>query len=215
MSEMLAFSAQQVCRLTGLSQRQLRYWDQSGFFTPQYADDNRRRPYSRIYSFQDVVGLRTIALLLNKYRVPFRELQEVGAWLARHCHHPWSSKRFYVVNRHVVYDDPATGERVAGGPPAQLVLPIELDKIAGEMREAASQLRERGQDEIGQISKHRYVVRNADVVAGTRVPTSAIWHFHEAGYSPEEIVAQYPRLTVADVHAAIAHEEEQRQQRAG
>jgi hypothetical protein len=30
------FSAEQVCRLTGLSARQLRYWDLTGFFSPTY-----------------------------------------------------------------------------------------------------------------------------------------------------------------------------------
>jgi len=60
----LAFSQRQVGRLTGLAERQLRYWDDTGLVSPQYATENRRRPYSRVYSYRDVVGLSALALLL-------------------------------------------------------------------------------------------------------------------------------------------------------
>ena len=56
-----AFSADQVVKLTGLTIRQLAYWDDLGFFSPQYAADDRRSPYSRIYSFKDVVGCARLA----------------------------------------------------------------------------------------------------------------------------------------------------------
>ena len=58
-----AFSAENVSRLTGLSMSQLIDWDRIGFFRPEHASENRREAYSRIYSFQDVVGLRTLAVL--------------------------------------------------------------------------------------------------------------------------------------------------------
>jgi hypothetical protein len=45
-----AFTADQVVRLTGLSMGQLAYWDKLGFFQPQYAAEDRKSPYSRIYS---------------------------------------------------------------------------------------------------------------------------------------------------------------------
>lgn len=39
------FSADHVVRLTGLSMRQLSYWDNPGFFRPQYAASIGRRPF--------------------------------------------------------------------------------------------------------------------------------------------------------------------------
>jgi len=54
----LAFSADDVCRVTGLSQRQLAYWDKTGFFAPEFASP-KERPFARVYSFRDVVGLRS------------------------------------------------------------------------------------------------------------------------------------------------------------
>src|SRR3546814_1019024 len=63
-----AFGEEHVSRLTGLSVGQLRAWDRRGFFSPHYAYEDRRSPYSRVYSFRDVVGLRAIAVLKQKHR---------------------------------------------------------------------------------------------------------------------------------------------------
>lgn len=41
-------------------------------------------------------------------------------------------------------------------------------------------------------------------VAGTRIRVSNIVLWTEQGQSPDEIVAGYPHLTLADVHAALA-----------
>jgi uncharacterized protein (DUF433 family) len=41
-------------------------------------------------------------------------------------------------------------------------------------------------------------------VAGTRIRVSNVVLWTEQGQSPDEIVAAYPRLTLADVHAALA-----------
>ncbi|MCL5961066.1 MAG: DUF433 domain-containing protein [Chloroflexi bacterium] len=206
MSEMLAFSVEQVCRLTGLSISQIRYWDRQGFFTPQYVDDSRRRPFSRVYSFRDVVGLRTLALLRNKHHVSLQELRKVGAWLREHYESPWASLTFYVGGGKIFFDDPHDRVRRVGALPEQTAMHIEMERIAGETREALSQLRERRAEDVGQITRNRYVLHNAYVVAGTRIPTSAIWNFYRAGYSIDDIIQQYPRLTPDDVRAALAHE---------
>ena len=43
-------------------------------------------------------------------------------------------------------------------------------------------------------------------VAGHRIRVSdvALWHEHE-GLNPDEIVSQYPSLSLADVHSALAY----------
>jgi uncharacterized protein (DUF433 family) len=58
------------------------------------------------------------------------------------------------------------------------------------------------------------VLNNTPVVAGTRVPTEAIWNFHEAGYDTDAIIREYPQITAADVRAAIMYEESRRPRRA-
>jgi len=151
MSDIAAFTPDQVIALTGLSARQLTSWDRMGFFT------------------------------------------------------------FYVFGRSVCFDDPRTGTRVDGKMLGQtLFSEIPVLRVEQEMRAAANQLRERTAEEIGKIAQIRSVMSHAPVLAGTRIPTSAVWNFHQAGYSPVAIIEQYPSLTSEDVMQAIAYEKNRR-----
>jgi DNA-binding transcriptional MerR regulator len=204
--ELAAFTAEHICRLTGLSARQLSYWDRTEFFSPILLDEHKRRAFGRIYSFRDLVGLRTIATLRQEHGIPLQELRRVSEWLHQRCDTPWSSLRFALRGRRVVFHDPQTGRAVEPRGAGQEVLPIALEPIASEMRGASARLRDRQHEQIGHLSRNRYVVHNAWVVAGTRIPTTAIWHFHVAGFSPEAIIAEHARLTVDDIRAAIEFE---------
>src|SRR4051794_20125256 len=53
-----AFSEDQAAVLTGVSKRQLGYWDKSGFFRPSFSSPDDSGPFARIYSFRDLVELR-------------------------------------------------------------------------------------------------------------------------------------------------------------
>jgi uncharacterized protein (DUF433 family) len=44
---------------------------------------------------------------------------------------------------------------------------------------------------------------SALLIAGTCIPTAAIWHFNEAGYDESGILEQYPSPTARDVEAAL------------
>jgi uncharacterized protein (DUF433 family) len=205
-SEIVAFTSEHVCRLTGLSTRQVRYWDETGFFSPALVDGFRKRAFGRIYTFRDVVGLRVIAILRKTHKVPLQELRRVGAWLQTHHAQPWSKLRFAMAGRKVVFIDPDSGTVTEPRGEGQTVFDIAVEPIANEMREAADRLRQRKSEEVGQIVRNRYVVHNAWTIAGTRVPTAAIWNFHQAGYDSAAILEEYPRLTVEDVSAAIEFE---------
>lgn len=209
MKVILAFTAEQVSRLTGLSDRQLRYWNDTGFFKPSLADEPNR-PYGRIYAFRDVVGLRTIAIMRNTHRIPLQGLRKLGAWLTEQYDQPWSTLRFYVAGRDVYFDDSLNGTRRAGRQPNQTVITIEMDDIAEVTAENANKLRRREADEIGRVVQHRYVSHNSPVIDGTRIRTEAIWNFHNAGFDADAILEQYPRLTRADVDAAIDYERQKR-----
>ena len=67
---------------TSVSKSQLRYWDQTGFFTPAFANENRRVAFSRIYSFKDITSLRVINVLRNQYSVPLQHLRKVAVELS-------------------------------------------------------------------------------------------------------------------------------------
>lgn len=207
--EILALSAPQVCKLTGLSLHQLSYWDRTGFFSPAYASD-RRSPVSRVYSFRDVVGLRALADMRKQHHIPLQTLRQVGKFLSDHYDEPWSRLTFYIVGKQVYYS-PGEAQRVRSADKrAQTVLPFAMSRVEHQIREAIATMRARSPAEIGHTMQNRYVAENKRVLAGTRTPTSAIWDFHEAGYSDEQILREYPRLKKQDIRAAVEAEREQR-----
>jgi uncharacterized protein (DUF433 family) len=214
-SSIMAFSPEQARKLTGLTEAQLRYWDKTGFFSPRYVDEERHGAYSRIYSYRDVVGLRALAEMRKDVSV--QELRKVGEWLASHYEEPWSSLTFYLAGRRVFLDEPESGELVAGRPVGQVAMRVEMAKVARRVDAAVDELRKRRPDQIGQVAQNRYIVHNVPVLSGTRIPTAAVWDFHEAGYDSAAIMHEYPTLTPEDIHAAIEYERRRppRHRRAG
>jgi uncharacterized protein (DUF433 family) len=201
-----SFSAEQVERLTGLSKARLTSWDRTGFFAPSYADDDRRSPYSRIYSFRDVVGLRTLCRLRNEHYVSLQQLRQVADKLSHLANDLWSSQVLCVLDKKVVFDETGAGrlrEVVSG----QYVNGLALEEVISDMRRAVEQLRCRRGDQIGVITRSRFVNHNAAVIAGTRIPVRAIRDFAEAGYTAKQIIDEYPDLTEQDVAAALSYQE--------
>lgn len=208
MAEILAFSAWQVCRLTGITARQLSYWDSTDFFSPTYAEDSRRSPFARVYSFRDVVGLRALAQMRKRHRIPLQHLRQVGAYLTERYDEPWSRLTFYIVERRVFYEERQAVR--SADQRGQSVLPFAMRRVLGEVQRETDRMQARSSGDIGRITRNRYVAENRSVLAGTRVPTGAISNFHQAGYADDQILREYPRLTKDDIHAAIEFEANQR-----
>ena len=55
------YTSGEIIRLTGITGRQLRYWDSIDFFSPSHKSSRRR-----IYSFTDLIQLTVISMLLKK-----------------------------------------------------------------------------------------------------------------------------------------------------
>jgi uncharacterized protein (DUF433 family) len=206
MKEVFAFSAEQVRRLTGLTQRQLRYWDDTDFFSPALRDETRYAPFARVYSYGDVVSLRAIAELRKAFKVPLQHLRKVGLYLSQHYDEPWARLTFYVVGKTVYFQDERSAAIANAAGTGQEVMEFALERVEGDLSRAIERARTRDADWIGQIIKQRYVAQNRPVLAGTRVPTEAIWEFHLADYPTDAILREYPQLQAADVEAAIAFE---------
>lgn len=200
-----ALTPDQVTRLTGLTPRQLTYWDATGFFAPEYADPDRRSRLARLYSFRDVVGLRVLHQLRHHHDVPLPHLREVARRLAQGRTDFWATKRLKVWNRRVHVEDVGSG-RAEDALDGQGVL-FPLPDVAREVADGIAALRRRDPATVGRIERRRGVVGNAAVVAGTRVPVAAVQDFLRAGATPSQVVAEYPLLTEADVRAVMALDE--------
>lgn len=199
-----AFNEDQVSQLTGISKRQLRYWDSDGFFTPSLAYHDRSRVYSRLYSFRDLQSLRVLNRLRNEAHCSLPHLRDVKSKLAHLGEEMWAKTTLYVVKKRVVFVNPDTQnyEEVVSG---QSVMHIMLKVVTADVVEAIKAMQRRGEQSIGKLEKRRGVVHNQLVIAGTRIPVRSIKAFHDAGYSVEQINKEYPTLTPADIHAAINH----------
>ncbi len=202
-----AFSEEQAQRLSGVTRAQLRYWDQTGFFRPSYVEENRRVAFSRVYSFKDIVALRVLSVLRNRYKISLQYLREVSRKLGQLDSNPerWIETRLYPLNGRVLWYEPGSDlpQEVSSG---QYVAAVVLDEVVQNTKAAVQQLhRPKDSRGIGAIEKSRYVMHNAAVIAGTRIPVSAIKHFHDAGYSVQQIIEEYPDLRERDVIAAIEY----------
>ena len=204
------FSADHVTRITGLTSRQLAYWEKVGFFKPTFTKAGAGSKPIKVYTFQDVLGLRVIAVLLDEHKVSLQKLRRTAAELADHDSAPWSNLALTVCKGEVTIID----RRAARGvslPSGQYVLVPIIDQIR-YVRRAIADLSKRQSSQIGMTETHRNVAHNMRVFAGTRIPVRTIEKFLEAGYNVDAILREYPSLERRDVE--IAAEERRTKQAA-
>lgn len=200
-----AFSEEHVERLTGISRNQLRYWARTGFFSPSLSDEERRRAYSRVYSFRDVVCLQVLNTLRNESKVSLPHLREVKQKLAHLGDDMWAKTTLHVLKKKVHFVNPET-RKIEDVLTGQRVLQIPLRVVKGDMEKRVVSLWKRDKKIIGKIRKKRGVASSEPVIAGTRIPVRAIKAFHRDGYNISQIREQYPGLTQADIKAALEYD---------
>lgn len=202
-----AFSVDQVARLTGLTTNQLTNWDRTGFFSPKFADENRKAAFSRIYSFRDVASLRVLSAL-RKQNVSLQHLRKVSEKLSHLGDDRWTKTTLYVVNKKVAFIEPETQahREILSG---QYTFELQLIDVCADLKKDVEDLRRRDASTFGKIERNRWVAHNSFVIAGTRIPVRAIKNFHSAGFSVHQILKEYPDLAESDIKAAIAHEEKE------
>jgi len=201
-----AFSEEHAERLTGISRSQLRRWDRMGFLVPSYAWEDRRSPYSRIYSFRDIVSLRVLNDLRNNKKVPLQHLRQVSSRLSHLGDAKWTATVLYVLGKRVVFDDPRTSQREEIVS-RQRVFDIPLRVVISSTRQAVKEMNRRGEAEVGKIAQARFVMQNEPVFAGTRIPVASIKRFVDEGYPAAKIIREYPELTAADIETARAFQD--------
>ncbi len=199
-----AFSEEQIERIVGLSKGRLRYWAKTDFFRPTFVGDNPRAPFSRFYSFRDMVALRTLELLRVQNSVTLQHLRRVADKLSHLKSDLWTKTTLFVVHREVVFVSPEGGqpEGVLSG---QYVLGIPLAKVIEDTQRDVADFTRRRQDTIGKITRTRGVVHNRPVIAGTRIPVASVVRLHEDGFSHDAIISEYPDLTATDIEAALLY----------
>lgn len=208
--ELGAFTAEQVMRLTGISRRRLAYWLDSGILAAD-VDAARGRGHVRLFSFRNLVEVRVALWLRDK--VSLQLIRKIVARLRRGDgpDRPLVELRFAVIEdrsgrrppRHeVIVQGPDGSWEEARSGQKVLEITVPLQAFAEELHEAAEKDRRRRR-RAGKVERRRGVLGSTPVLAGTRVPTSAIRSLRNAGYSVDRILRNYPGLTKADVRAAL------------
>lgn len=198
--------ANDACRLSKITLDQLDRWERTGVFRREQAEGT-------LYSFRDVVGLRTLAVLRER-GVSLQYLRRVGEWIFHHYSvgTPWASLRFYVAGKKrkkVYFSDPEAGSPIAGPPPhpAPHQLAFEetfsVEEIASRVAMDARRLTRRTRGSVGKVEHIRGVVSGVPILKGTRIPVETIRNFHQAGYTVQAIAAEYPQLSSRDIEAAL------------
>ncbi|HYT80135.1 MAG TPA: MerR family transcriptional regulator [Actinomycetota bacterium] len=82
MAEPEGYRVPEVCRLVGISYRQLDYWARTGLVIPSVRDAGGSGT-QRLYSFQDLVQLRTIKSLLDT-GVSLQQIRKAVVFLRKH-----------------------------------------------------------------------------------------------------------------------------------
>lgn len=196
-----AFSEAQVERLTNLRKGRLRYWERTEFFAPTYLGADRNR--IRVYSFRDIVALRTLEMLRVQNNVPLQHLRKVAERLSRSGLDVWVQTTLWVMNRKVIFQAPGSNkpQEVVSG---QYVMDIPLARVVADTESDVREMRRRKEDEIGQVRNVRGIA-GGPVLAGTRIRVASVQRLFEDGFSVKDIQAEYPDLTEEDITAALAY----------
>lgn len=198
-----AFTDEQAARLAKISLNQLRYWDSTNFFKPSYGYENRRSAFSRIYSFDDVVGLKVLGQLRNVYEVPLQHLRRVRDRLASD-QSLWADEVVFVKDKQIYFNNEVgTFRNAETGEDTLPSIPIRA--VLNDIAESALRMKIRPSELTGKISKRKHIARNTEVFEGTRIPIDIVKEYLEEGYSYDEIITEYPALTRGDIEAAVRY----------
>jgi len=98
-SVVAAFTEAEVERLTGISQRQLRYWASDEFYIPGLKVEDKGLPTMRLYSFRDLLCLKVISALRNGSKIPLQELRRTKERLAHLGDDLWAKTTLYILGK--------------------------------------------------------------------------------------------------------------------
>lgn len=115
-------------------------------------------PYKRIYTFADVVTLRTLATLRRTHGVPLDELRRTAGRLSERDDGDMWHRSLWVLDRRVFFEDPC---RDAVLDRTGQVAMVEIAEIRPRTERDAAEWRRRYPATHGQLTRHRYVMHNA------------------------------------------------------
>ncbi|MCC6132081.1 MAG: DUF433 domain-containing protein [Acidobacteria bacterium] len=205
-----AYTADRAAALSGVPRSTLQYWARRGYLVPSVSPER-----TRLWSFPDLMGLRTIYWLRQPKRADGQDIPRTTMKAVRHA---LAALRMLdlglfetdhvtvAVTRagDVVVNDPSVPLHEVGG---QLLNPEMIDLILPFRTDEGT---------FGpNLSRPRDTIRivprklsGSPHVAGTRIETTAIYALHRRGFPTEKIRALYPILSGQALSEAVELEDQ-------
>ncbi|MBV8527697.1 MAG: DUF433 domain-containing protein [Candidatus Dormibacteraeota bacterium] len=200
-----AFTWERVGRLTGLSKRQLQYWDEQRFLRPTLSA-GRGRGHPRLYAFRDLVALR-VAADLRRQGISLQLIRKVDRYLRKLDYdHPLSELTFRVLGAELYFEESKTWRE--GRKPEQTVATYEVP-LAAIVEHLEADIAELTRRSVGRFERRRGALGSKELFAGTRIPVDSVRRMVAAGISDADIIAGYPDLEAGDI-AAVRREKPRR-----
>lgn len=197
----MSYSPAVASALSGASLRQLSHW--RGRRNPLLVPEQGRARGRVLYSYQDVVALRTVVYLrgrdvsLQKVRKAVEALRVMGE--TEHL----SAHRLVSIGKDVVWRLSRDDAVALTGQPGQQLL-AEMVDILGEFDDGrGTVVRPLAEPEPG-VAVDQGVRSGFPVIAGTRVPYDLVASLLADGVDPERISAIYPSVTADVARGALA-----------
>ena len=209
-----AFTTEQVLALTGVTRRKLAYWLDHEVVTAD-VDRARGRGHVRLFAFRNLLEVRVAVWLRDE--VSLQLLRKiVQRFREQGVEKPLADLSFAVLEstvgrqrREVVVQQPDGSWEHGESGQKIMEITVPLRRFAAEL-ETAIEKNWRRRRAVGKVERRRGVLGSTPVLAGTRVPTRAIWALHRAGYDIAQITENYPGLEAGDVQAALDEEQHRR-----
>jgi uncharacterized protein (DUF433 family)/DNA-binding transcriptional MerR regulator len=196
--DVLMLTRARIARLSGVTERRLAYWEQTGLLHSTIDEGLSASRRTRLYDFQDAMTAMVLAAL--RQQVSLQHVRQIVDHL-RGIKYEVTEVEFAVVGKQVYFQTP-DGNWGGIQDPGQIVLHQVLD--LRPLRSAVLGTGRREEAEVGRIEKRRGVHGSKPVLSGTRIPVRAVRAHMDAGRTEAEILAAYPALTQSDLEAVRA-----------
>ena len=190
---LVVFTLDRVVRLTGFSVSQLSYWSRTGLSEP--AVERRLTPHRavRLYSYDDVLSLLIIRALQDQ-KISTRYVRQIVEHIRRQGF-KMGELQFAIAGSRVHFKTPEGEWEDADRPQPVLTQILDLKPLRARLAAAT----ERDPGLVGKTERRRGAMGSKELVAGTRIPVSAVEHFLARGIAVSEILEAYPQLQERDV----------------
>jgi DNA-binding transcriptional MerR regulator len=200
--DLMALPRARAAALSGLTVRQIDYWDRTGLLHPTVQAKLTPHRSTRLYGYTELLSLLVIAELRRR-GVSLQHIRRLMRTLGERGYEEPLTQIRYATHGPSVYVQRADGSWASDVAVDQLVIHdvLDLELLVSRLRS----LSVRDPETIGRIDRRRATLGSKPIIAGTRVPVETVRRYLDHGAKPSEILRAYPVLVEQDIEA-VRHE---------